>query len=167
MSETKIRQLDPGWVRLERTIRSVVLTVFTLVTGVIGFFLHSSWLWPWNWVVPMIWLLILSIGFFVALVLPALSYRRWSYQVDERVIQLKRGIVWRAVLAIPVSRLQHVDLHRGPIERRFGLTSLEIHTAGTRAASHLIPGLENDVAVALRDELIDAANRGANVNATG
>jgi hypothetical protein len=59
---------------------------------------------------------------------------------------------------IPLSRVQHVDLERGPIERHFGLASLEIHTAGTQNATHKISGLAAETANQVREELIAEAN---------
>jgi membrane protein YdbS with pleckstrin-like domain len=56
---------------------------------------------------------------------------------------------------LPLSRLQHVDLHRGPLERAFGLASLILHTAGTHEARITIPGLDADEAVRLRDRLVE------------
>jgi membrane protein YdbS with pleckstrin-like domain len=58
---------------------------------------------------------------------------------------------------IPLTRLQHVDLKRGPLDRRYDVASLEVHTAGTAQASHEIPCLSAEVGVALREQLIAAA----------
>lgn len=85
---------------------------------------------------------------------PPVSFRRWAYRLDERVVRLRHGVLWQTSVSIPVSRLQHVDLHRGPLERRFGLASLEMHTAGTQNASHRIPGLSIERAEVLRDRLV-------------
>ena len=51
------------------------------------------------------------------------------------------------------SRVQHIDLQRGPVERRFGLSTLVIHTAGTRHNAVSTSGLDADDAEALRDHL--------------
>jgi uncharacterized protein len=60
-----------------------------------------------------------------------------------------------------VTRLQHVDLRRGPVERQFGLATLVLHTAGTHAASITIPGLDADEAVRLRDRLAEIGGNDA------
>jgi membrane protein YdbS with pleckstrin-like domain len=58
---------------------------------------------------------------------------------------------------IPLTRLQHVDLSRGPLERRFGVASLEVFTAGTQSASHEIPHLQSETGFQLREDLVEAA----------
>ncbi|QDV65020.1 Bacterial membrane flanked domain protein [Crateriforma conspicua] len=84
----------------------------------------------------------------------ALIQRSWSYRWTDDVFELGHGVIWRQSVSIPISRLQHVDIHRGPLERRAGLATLELHTAGTRHASHRLPGLEHADAIQLRDELL-------------
>ncbi len=107
---------------------------------------------PW---VAGFMLLLGAIGAAIAIWWPTRKYRGWGYRIDDRVIEIRSGVLWERVRLTPLSRLQHVDLHRGPFERRFGLASLVIHTAGTHAASISIPGLDAEEAVRLRDHLVE------------
>ena len=64
---------------------------------------------------------------------------------------------------MPRSRIQHTDVTQGPYERRFGLATLVVYTAGTENASITIEGLSHETALAVRDALLargDAASRG-------
>ena len=105
----------------------------------------------------LIWVAVFSLFLMQLLWFPKREYDRWSYEMTDQTLELRFGVIWEKAVLIPLSRLQHVDLHRGPLERHFGLSSLEIHTAGTKNASHKIPGLEPDIAIQLRDELVRAA----------
>lgn len=67
--------------------------------------------------------------------------RRMGYAVRERDIFYRRGVVWRSVTAVPFSRVQHVETHHGPLDRRFGLAALKVYTAGATRADLHIPGL--------------------------
>lgn len=90
-----------------------------------------------------------------------LNRRRWkaaAWKLDEAGLQVRRGRMWRKEILIPRSRVQHLDIERGPIERRFGLATLTVHTAGTRLQALRQPGLRDEDAVALRDALIPASN---------
>lgn len=107
----------------------------------------------------------LGLGFFVVgafafLVLtawlPSRSFRATSYRVDDRVLEVRSGVVFRVSQLVPLTRLQHVDLRSGPLERGFGLSSLIVHTAGTHQASVTVPGLARGTAAALRDRLVEA-----------
>lgn len=85
---------------------------------------------------------------------PAISYRHRSYRVTPLGIEIRRGVVWRTTNNIPRSRVQHTDVRQGPIERRFGLAHLIIHTAGTMSASVSLEGLQRETAVRIRNHLL-------------
>jgi hypothetical protein len=85
---------------------------------------------------------------------PSRAYAAWGYRRDGKVLELHSGVWFRVVRLLPLSRLQHVDLQRGPLERSFGLASLVLYTAGTQEAAIEIPGLADETARQLRDELV-------------
>ena len=108
----------------------------------------------------------LGLGAALLLGLPSLGllwararWRRTLWRLDERGLQVRRGLVWRSEVLVPRSRLQHLDLERGPIERRFGLATLVVHTAGTRMHALRQSGFLDADAVALRDALLPEADR--------
>jgi len=82
------------------------------------------------------------------------AHRHTSYRIDEDGWRLRRGVLWRVETLVPRSRVQHVDVNHGPIDRHFGLATLKVHTAGTRMASVSLDGLDAREAVALRDALL-------------
>ena len=95
-----------------------------------------------------------------------LGYRRWKYsewKLDETGMHVKRGRLWRKEILVPRSRVQHLDIERGPIERHFGLATLIVHTAGTRTHALRQAGFLDADAVALRDALVPASGRSDDV----
>jgi len=85
---------------------------------------------------------------------PALAYRYASYMVDATGIEIRRGVVWRRVLNVPRSRVQHTDVSQGPIERSHGIGTLAIYTAGTDFARVRLEGLPHETALRIRDHLL-------------
>jgi membrane protein YdbS with pleckstrin-like domain len=86
-------------------------------------------------------------------------WRRTRWCLDERGLSVQRGLIWRSEVLVPRTRVQHLDLERGPIERRFGLATLVVHTAGTRMHALRQHGFLDADAVALRDALLPESNR--------
>lgn len=86
-------------------------------------------------------------------------WRRTRWCLDERGLSVQRGLVWRSEVLVPRTRVQHLDLERGPIERRFGLATLVVHTAGTRLHALRQHGFLDADAVALRDALLPESSR--------
>lgn len=74
----------------------------------------------------------------------------WKETADE--LLLSRGKVFHTYTVVPYGRIQFVDVTAGPIERIFGLKSVELHTASASSDSS-ISGLVAAEADALRDRL--------------
>ena len=80
-------------------------------------------------------------------------WRHSEWSLDDAGFTLRRGRLWRRETRVPQSRVQHLDLRRGPLQRHFGLSTLVIHTAGTRHSAVTVSGLAADDAERLRDTL--------------
>lgn len=85
---------------------------------------------------------------------PTLAWERWGYQLREGDLLVRRGIWVTRITAIPLGRVQHVDLRQGPVERWLSLSGVAVSTASGLGADGVIPGLELEDAVALRDRLV-------------
>ena len=85
---------------------------------------------------------------------PAIDYRHASYRVDEQGIEIRKGVYWRVTINVPRSRVQHTDVAQGPLERKYGLGTLVIYTAGTEHSRVDLPGLEHGVALRIREHLL-------------
>jgi len=88
------------------------------------------------------------------------QWRRTGWRLDADGLAIRRGVFWRSETLVPRSRVQHVDLGHGPLDRRLGLAGLTVHTAGTRLAAVRLSGLEQATAEALRDALVDEGEAG-------
>ena len=80
-------------------------------------------------------------------------YRHTRWLLDADGFGLRRGRLWQSDTRVPGSRVQHLDIRRGPLERHFRLATLVIHTAGTRHSEVSVSGLAADDAERLRDHL--------------
>jgi uncharacterized protein len=87
---------------------------------------------------------------------PAVAYRYARYRLDARTLEIRRGVLWRSVIDVPRSRIQHSDVSQGPVERMHGLGTLRIYTAGTSHALVQLRGLEHGRALAIREHLMQA-----------
>ena len=97
------------------------------------------------------------VGIVWATAWPALKYRNWSIRLDARHLVVRHGVVWRRERLVPRTRVQHVDISSGPLDRAFGLRQLAVYTAGSRSADVGIPGLAPETAEGLRAALVGTA----------
>lgn len=99
-------------------------------------------------------LLFLSTCAWVSHAWPPLEFARTFWRVDADGMEIKRGVVWRHVVVVPRRRIQHTDVSQGPLQRRFGLATLVIHTAGTHEYLVNLEGVSRATAFAVRDALL-------------
>lgn len=93
------------------------------------------------------------LGGSIAFWIPALRYRYWGYELCDEELLLVRGIFNRVHTIIPLRRIQHLDVSQDIFEREFDVAKLIVHTAGTRSSDVVLPGLHQDIAESLRDEM--------------
>lgn len=87
---------------------------------------------------------------------PGVAYRYAAWRLGARELEIRRGVLWRSVIVVPRSRIQHSDVSQGPLERLHGLGTLSVFTAGTKHARVRLDGLDHDRAVAIREHLLRA-----------
>jgi membrane protein YdbS with pleckstrin-like domain len=80
-------------------------------------------------------------------------HRRVFWRLDSAGFAVRSGNWWRVDSRVPRSRVQHLDVKRGPVERSMGLATLVIYTAGTQMASVSVSLLDAHAAETLRDRL--------------
>ena len=66
----------------------------------------------------------------------------------------RHGIIATNTIVIPYNRVQHVALHEEFISRYFGLSKIEIFTAGGSSSDIEIPGIEKQQAENIKQLLM-------------
>ena len=86
------------------------------------------------------------------------AYRAWRYRLTAEAIELQHGVFWKQASAMPYHRLQQVDVGQGPLERRFGMSSVQLRSASATTDAS-IPGLSQAEVEDLRRLLMQRAGR--------
>jgi uncharacterized protein len=87
------------------------------------------------------------------ILLPNRRYRRLRYGLHPNLLQVVRGWLFHTDTVVPLVRVQHIDVTRGPLDKAFGTATLVVHTAGTHNSIVVLPGLAPEKAAAIRDEI--------------
>jgi membrane protein YdbS with pleckstrin-like domain len=157
VADAQNRRLDPRVIPLQRITGVIFAAVISLVWLIVIAINMLAWddAPGWTWVArPVLWLVIVMLLAWQALRWPPIAYQHTLYRVDEQGIEIRRGVHWRVVINVPRSRVQHIDVSQGPLERRYGLGTLVIYTAGTDHAKVELAGLEHGRALSIRDYLL-------------
>ena len=97
----------------------------------------------------------LIIGFF-CFAFPFMVYNRYSYAYNDKRIVIKKGVLFKYEIIIPVCQIQDLHLLQGPLMQLMKLQSVEISTAGS---NYTINGLIYDDAKKMVDELEKNLNK--------
>jgi membrane protein YdbS with pleckstrin-like domain len=96
---------------------------------------------------------VLLIALALVIRIPQSRYNARGYQIAADRLRVVRGFLWRSDTVVPFGRVQHIDVDQGPIDRFFGIATLTLHTAGNHNASVSLPGLGEDLARDMREDI--------------
>ncbi|MDP2561484.1 PH domain-containing protein [Psychrobium sp. 1_MG-2023] len=77
-----------------------------------------------------------------------------GYVLRESDISFYTGVFFKKVVIQPLLRLQHIELKRGPIERKLDLATIQVFSAGGALHTFELPGLYHQDALALRQFIL-------------
>lgn len=145
--------LSPDWIPAEMFAYRILHAILGLAAGLL-----VAWQSGFGWTGLGLGLLTALLGYALltraARALVERQFRRCAWSLDADHFRLRKGILWRKEIHVPRSRLQHTDVTQGPLQRKYGVATLVLHTAGTSYATVSVEGLDADVARSLRDRLL-------------
>lgn len=139
----ELTPLNPAYVTTTRIASALGLLPFVIGAGV----LEIAQVMPaGTFLVP-----VLIVYAFMSFVVPARKYRHWGYAMRADRLRVVRGYMFYRDTIVPFGRIQHIDVDQGPIDRRYGLATLTVHTAGNHNSTVALPGLLHADALAMRE----------------
>jgi len=145
MDDAPLTKLHPNYVKVTRI--SGLLTLLPLLAGALA--IESSGLLPTGVIfIPFALLALVLVGF-----MPARRYAARGFDMGQDRLRVVKGVLFHSDTIVPFSRVQHIDVQQGPLERAFGIARLILHTAGKHNASVTLPGLAHDDAGAMREAI--------------
>ncbi|MCH4892538.1 PH domain-containing protein [Sphingomonas sp. SFZ2018-12] len=146
-----LQPLEPGQLgvmRVDAALKSIVA-----IAGAIGIEVALADRLPVSGLVavPVLVLAIWSILFSTRR-----RWSRWGYAFTGGELHVASGWLFRSHTIVPVSRVQHIDVSQGPVERHYAVASLSLYTAGSESNVVHLPGIARDTADAIRDTIREA-----------
>lgn len=131
-------------------MRRVVLLIVTGIAAAASVVLLGVLL-GW-WLVMLATLIAAAGGFAWGWWLIGRNWASWGYAERGDDLLVTHGVMFRTIVVVPYGRMQFVDVAAGPLDQKFGIATVELHTA-TPSTDAVIPGLPPDDAEQLRDRL--------------
>jgi membrane protein YdbS with pleckstrin-like domain len=142
---------DVQWRRVSGRLFWLKALVYLLTTSVLV--LVCLGVWVVTEFRPVAFLAAALVGLvLLRLALLPRTLRAWGYAERADDLLVRHGLMIRRLSIVPYGRMQFVDVTAGPLERLFGLATVQLHTAAA-ATDARIPGLPPEEAARLRDRL--------------
>ncbi len=129
--------------------------ISTLIGWAVAFgVILGSEYWLDKVILPGLLLPVLGLLALLSVLFSYFSAKVCAYQRGEFDLMFKSGLWWKKKTAVSFSRIQHIDLSHGPLERKLGLASLKFFTAGGSSSDLKIPGLPKADAELIREHIL-------------
>lgn len=138
------RPVSPKLITVELIARAIWVAILLAALG-IGWALQTHWLWPAGMAVVVVYAIWRS-------AVTVRAVKAWGYAERDQDLLVRHGLLIRRLSIVPYARMQYVDVTAGPLERAFGLATVQLHTAAA-ATDAKVPGLPPAEAARLRDRL--------------
>lgn len=80
------------------------------------------------------------------------NWASWGYLEREDDLYITHGVLFRTMITVPYGRMQLVEVRSTPLQRAYGLATVQLVTASA-STDAAIPGLLPEEAARLRDRL--------------
>jgi membrane protein YdbS with pleckstrin-like domain len=147
--EGELTKLHPGYahaLRLRTTLTAIPFLIGALVAEAA---IADQALLPQGVIAGTV--LVIALALIIRV--PTTRYNARGYQISADRLRVVRGLLFRSDTVVPFGRVQHIDVHQGPLDRFFGIATLTLHTAGNHNASVSLPGLGEPLAREMREEI--------------
>jgi len=111
-------------------------------------------------IIPELPLLLYS-GIFVFVVYNIYLFyavRARYFAIDEHNVWYFKGLLKKTVTTQPFSRIQHLEIVKGLIDRQNNLAKIVVYSAGNSKYSLLIPGLSLKQAQSIRNQILESCH---------
>jgi uncharacterized protein len=145
MTDEALTRLHPDHIKVTR-ITYGLAALIPLVGAII---LEGAQLLPLGLIIIPTLILCLLLVF----ILPARRYQYRGYHISADRLRVSQGHMLHSDTIVPFGRIQHIDVEQGPIQRRYDLATLSVHTAGNHNSTVSLPGLPHAEALAMRETI--------------
>jgi membrane protein YdbS with pleckstrin-like domain len=142
--------VEPALAKVRRVVFGISVLVVAIAACVILGFTAPAWTIALP-IVPGV------VGGALGWLMIGRNQRSWRYAERDLDLLVSHGVMFRSLVVVPYGRMQYVDIQSGPLQRAFGIATVELHTA-TPQTDARIPGLKPEDAARLREKLAALGN---------
>mgnify|MGYP005818728033 CR=1 FL=1 len=108
----------------------------------------------------LFWYILAAVMFIAIanLIFSIVAFKTRKYAIREQDVIYTKGFLVNSIAAVPISRIQHLEISRTWLARKLNLATLNIFTAGESGIDLSIEGLNHSDAKKINDYLSERVN---------
>jgi len=146
VEDLNLNAVHPSYKKILQ-IEWFITTIALVIIGAIVITTSSALRNSYGWLIVLATAVLASAFYYIAM---ERSFPFLAFAVREKDVIHQKGWIIRRTKICPFNRIQNCSVQSGPLERKYGLASLVIYTAGTNGADMRMSGLLQEEADKLR-----------------
>lgn len=132
--------------------KSIMYYLFNNIRGLFMFGLYAVFgMGSWS---NFLWTTAVTLVFTaIAIVAPVLKYYFFTFHIAQEELIIQQGLLYKQRKAVPLDRIQSININQNFLQRILGIAALEVETAGSSHKEIEIPALDYAFAKAIKNTL--------------
>lgn len=145
--EVELIPIEKEYLKVMRIEWLIISVILLIATGVLMFLSPALQRLPANIFLVAFVLLVIIVYF----LFQTMAFKKKAYGLREKDIIYQNGVIIQQTSICPFNRIQNSSVSSGPFERKYGLATLHLYTAGTTGADIHIKGLKEETAQNIKE----------------
>lgn len=139
------KKLEKNALKYMYVVNGIAIAVYAVIFLGVAADLWFGWIFPGiphRRIVAVVVLALYAALAVTKLLSPKILYHWYRYAIDDEEINIRSGVFVKKTEIVPIERVQKIEVSRGPVERRYGLASVSVVTAGGDVDVRYLPAVE-------------------------
>ncbi len=145
--EAELRPIEKDYLKVMRIEWLIISGILIIALLVLIFMVPAFQLFPAYFLLAVLTLLVIIMYY----LFQTLAFKKKAYGLRERDVIYQNGVIIQQTSICPFNRIQNSSVSSGPFERKYGLATLHLYTAGTTGADIHIKGLKEETAQSIKE----------------
>ena len=147
--EVELIPIEKNYLKVLRIEWMIISVILIIAMGVLIFMVPSLQLFPAYLLMTALTIVIIILYY----LFQTLAFKKKAYSLREKDVIYQNGVIIQQTSICPFNRIQNSSVSSGPFERKYGLATLHLYTAGTTGADIHIKGLKEETAQSIKEHI--------------
>lgn len=145
--EVELIPIENDYLKVMRIEWLIISGILIIALGILIFMIPNFQQFPAYLLLVALTIMVIILHY----IFQTLAFKKRAYGLREKDIIYQNGVIIQQTSICPFNRIQNSSVSSGPFERKYGLATLHLYTAGTTGADIHIKGLKEETAQSIKE----------------